>query len=117
MRVNEIEFSHRQPVDSYGPGFFRIDGEVVRGPVALLPSGSRNWTELFDCTFSDAELDQIDLALVGTGVELTPIPKGFQARLRRIGIETEAMPTPAACRTYNVLLAEGRRVAVFLVPV
>lgn len=117
MRVNEIEFPQGQPVDSYGPGFFRIEGEVVWGPVALLPSGNRSWTELYDCVFSEAELDEIDLAVVGTGAELTPIPERFHGRLRRIGIETEAMPTPAACRTYNVLLTEGRRVAVFLVPV
>ena len=117
MRVNEIEFSLRRPVDSYGPGFFRIDGEVFWGPVALLPSGSRLWSEMFDCSLADVELDQIDIAVVGTGPELTPIPAEFQDELRKIGIETEAMPTPAACRIFNLLLAEGRRVAVFLVPV
>ncbi len=117
MRVSEIEFPQRKPVDSYGPGFFRIGGDVIWGPVALLPSGSRCWADLFDCAFSGAELDRIDLAVVGTGAELTPIPERFRDRLRSIGIEIEAMPTPAACRTYNVLLAEGRRVAVFLMPV
>ena len=117
MRVNEIDFPQRQPVESYGPGFFRVSGEVIWGPVALLPSGVRPWTVLCDCSFSEAELDQIDLAVVGTGTELKPLPEPFRGSLRKIGIETEAMPTPAACRTYNVLLAEGRRVAVFLVPV
>ena len=117
MRVSAIEFPLRQPIDSYGPGFFRIGGEVFWGPVALLPSGGKSWTGKFDCSPAETELDQIDLVVVGTGAEFMPIPEVFLDGLRKIGIETEAMPTPAACRTYNMLLAEGRRVAIFLVPV
>jgi len=37
--------------------------------------------------------------------------------LEQAGIGVESMASPAACRTYNVLLSEGRRVAVALIPV
>ena len=54
---------------------------------------------------------------VGTGAEIAHAPRAFRDRLEEAGIGVETMATPAACRTYNVLLSEGRRVAVALLPV
>jgi uncharacterized protein len=51
---------------------------------------------------------------------MAPPPEGFAAarsRLEAAGPGVELMATPSACRTYNVLLAEGRRVAAALMPV
>jgi uncharacterized protein len=45
------------------------------------------------------------------------VPGGFRAALEGAGMGVEAMASPAACRTYNVLLSEGRRVALALLPV
>ncbi|MYF89823.1 MAG: hypothetical protein F4186_11080, partial [Boseongicola sp. SB0676_bin_33] len=55
--------------------------------------------------------------LVGTGPELVMLPDGFGDRLAAAGIGAEAMASPQACRTYNVLLGEGRRVGLALLPV
>jgi uncharacterized protein len=40
MRIVEVDFGGSPPVDGYGPGFFRIGGEVREGPLALLPAGT-----------------------------------------------------------------------------
>ncbi len=49
---------------------------------------------------------------MGTGVEIAHIPKDLRRDLEAAGIGVEVMNSPAACRTYNVLVAEGRRVAL-----
>jgi len=105
------------PIDGYGPGFFRISGEVHKGMVAVLPTGVVGWGGMDDSGEFRAASDQIDLLLVGTGAEAQQLTGHFRNTLTACRIDVEAMPTPAACRTYNVLLAEGRRVAVALMPV
>ena len=51
------------------------------------------------------------------GPELRPIPKQIKEALRARGIASDPMSTGAAVRTYNVLLAEERRVAAALIAV
>lgn len=117
MRLNEIRYDGSRPVDGYGPGFFRIGGEVHQGPVAVLPSGVVAWGG-YDQT--DVLLDaagQVDVLFVGTGAEIAHLPGAFRAALEGAGIGVEAMASPAACRTYNVLLSEGRRIGLALMPV
>ncbi len=111
------QFPGRRPVDGYGPGFFRIGGQVHHGPVMVLPSGVTGWTEHDSTERIRGQRDDVDLLIVGTGAEMEPLPPGFRKELTDCGIEVEAMPTPSACRTFNVLLAEGRCVAVALLPV
>jgi uncharacterized protein len=48
---------------------------------------------------------------------MSPVPPALRAALRGAGIAVEPMDTGAACRTFNVLLAEGRRVAAALIAV
>ena len=43
MRVIEVAFDGRVPVEGYGPGFFRVGGAVRPGPLALLPDGPADW--------------------------------------------------------------------------
>ena len=60
---------------------------------------------------------KIDVLLVGMGAEIAPIPGPVREAFDEIGVGIEAMSTGSACRTYNVLLAEDRRVAVALLAV
>ena len=117
MRVVPVSYSGMFPIEGYGPGFFRISGEVQEGMIAVLPSGVTSWQGMEDSRCICAARDEIDLLLVGTGPNARSLPERFCNAVGTCGIEVEAMPTPAACRTYNVLLAEGRRVAVALMPV
>lgn len=117
MRLNEIAYTDARPVDGYGPGFFRIGGEVVQGPVAILPAGIRTWGGYDDLATLEAEAGSLDVLFIGTGAEVAHVPRAFRAALEALGLGVEAMASPAACRTYNVLLSEGRRVGVALLPV
>ena len=116
MRVTEIEYPGSPPVDGYGPGFFRVAGRVHRGPL-LLPVGPESWQGLPDLAAILEQSGRIDVLLIGMGAEIAPLAKPLRARLEQAGIGVEIMPTPSACRTYNVLLSEGRRIAAALIPV
>ena len=107
----------RSPVDGYGPGFFRLGGEVYEGPILVMPSGISGWGGVGDCAAILAAADQIDVLFVGMGAEIAPLDPAFRAVLEEAGIGVEIMASPPACRTYNVLLSEGRRVGLALLPV
>ncbi|SDE05442.1 Mth938-like domain-containing protein [Limimaricola pyoseonensis] len=117
MRLVEIDYDDSKPIDGYGPGFFRIGGELVEGAVTLNPTGLKSWGGFEDIDSILAIADRIDVLFVGTGAEIAHAPKAFRERLEEAGLGVETMATPAACRTYNVLLSEGRRVGVALLPV
>ena len=117
MRLNEVTFTDALPVDGYGPGFFRIGGTVHHGAVAILPTGPAPWGGYDDTATLLAVADQVDVLFVGTGADIAHVPAAFRSALEDAGLGVEAMASPAACRTYNVLLSEGRRVALALLPV
>ncbi len=117
MRLNEIRFGDALPVDGYGPGFFRVGGVVHEGAVAVLPGGVRAWGGYGDTEALVAAAGALDVLFVGTGAETAHLPAAFRAALEAAGLGVEAMASPAACRTYNVLLSEGRRVGLALLPV
>lgn len=117
MRINQVVFDGGTPVDGYGPGFFRIGGAVHSGPLAILPDGPQIWAGLPQIDLFLAAADTIDVLFVGTGAEIRALPVDLRSRLEGAGIGVEIMATPPACRTYNVLLSEGRRVAAALLPV
>jgi len=115
MRLNEIRFTDALPVEGYGPGFFRLGGQVHEGAITVLPGGVRPWAGLSDPTPFEAEA--IDVLFVGMGAEIAHAPAAFREALEARGIGLEVMSSPAACRTYNVLLSEGRRVGLAVLPV
>ncbi len=117
MRLNEITYTNAQPVDGYGPGFFRIGGEVHDGAVLIGPTGTSAWAGYSDAQTLLALSEHVDVLFIGTGKELTHIPADLRTTLEEAGLGVEIMNSPAACRTYNVLLSEGRRVALALIPV
>ena len=103
-------------VDGYGPGFFRVSGEVMAGPIVICEREAKSWGGFRDVESITSLVSEIDVLLVGTGAEAAPVPEGFGEALEHVGIMMEFMPTPSACRTFNVLVSEGRRVAVALLP-
>lgn len=117
MRLSEIEFGGAQPVDGYGPGFFRVGGTVHRGALILTAGRLIAWQGLTEAEPLLALAGQVDVIFFGMGAEIAPLPAALRAAVEGAGIGAEIMATPAACRTYNVLLAEGRRIAAALVPV
>ncbi|EAQ01602.1 hypothetical protein OB2597_04158 [Pseudooceanicola batsensis HTCC2597] len=117
MQLNEIDYGQARPIDGYGPGFFRIGGEVHEAPLIVTADRVVPWGGFGDPEAAGALAGQIDVLFVGTGAEMGPVPPAFRQALDAAGIGVEPMASPAACRTYNVLLSEGRRVAAALLPV
>lgn len=116
MRMNEVSFGAGPPIEGYGPGFFRISGTRLEGPRLLGPDLNAAW----DGQSPDPVLalkGRIDVLLLGLGKDISAPPRAFVTALEAEGIGVEFMATPPACRTYNVLLGEGRRIAAALIPV
>ncbi len=122
MDITPLIPEGRQVVDSYGKGRFRISRTVHRGSVIVFPERTVTWPvrcveELDEASFTEviAAEPPVDVLLLGCGQRMTRLSPELVAGLRRHGIALDAMDTGAACRTYNVLMAEGRRVAAALI--
>ncbi|MDR3375034.1 MAG: MTH938/NDUFAF3 family protein [Ancalomicrobiaceae bacterium] len=105
-------------IEAYGSGGFRFAGMSHRGSILALPSGLYTWditTAEGLCEADFAELFRetacIDVLLIGTGRQTVPIPEALRWQFRDRRIQADAMLTGHAVRTYNVLIAENRRVA------
>lgn len=117
MRVTEVNFEGAVPIDGYGPGFFRVGQQVIEGPMIVTQDRASQWAGLDDIAALEALSGQVDVIFLGMGADIAHAPADLRNRLDAIGLGVEVMNTPAACRTYNVLLSEGRRVAAALLPV
>jgi uncharacterized protein len=118
MRMTEIPMEGQRPVDGYGPGGFRVNGDWHSGSLILLPSGIHLLAGIPSVESLSpvlAAAEALDVLLVGMGAEIAPLPRPLRSALEEAGIGVEVMSTPSACRTYNVLLTEQRRVAAALV--
>ncbi|WP_375408208.1 Mth938-like domain-containing protein [uncultured Methylobacterium sp.] len=114
----------RHLIDAYGNGGFRFAEMSHRGSVLVTPSGIRAW-DVTDARTIDrnvlrpiqAEAGAVELLLVGTGLDIVPLPDSLRRWLKEAGIGLDVMQTGAAARTYNILMAENRKVAAALVAV
>ncbi|WP_282158012.1 Mth938-like domain-containing protein [Shimia thalassica] len=117
MNLSEVVYADAIPIEGYGPGFFRIGGEKIDGAAIIHAKGARSWGGYEDLQSVLDLKDQIDFILMGTGANMVHVPKEFKTALEEAGIGVELMASPSACRTYNVLASEGRRMAAVLLPV
>ena len=111
-------------IDAYGNGGFRFAGMSHRGSLLCLPDGIWAWpvTRIEDLTeellapvFDRAA--KLDFFLLGAGRDPVVMPARLRERFRSLGLSADAMTTGPAVRTYNVMLAEDRRVAAALIAV
>lgn len=124
MDVTPLIARDRQVVQSYSGGAFRISGKIYDHPVFLFPQRVERWDFAGDAsTLNVADFDallpnknNLDVVLLGTGNRMQFFAPVLKDALKARGLMVDAMDTGAACRTYNVLLAEGRRVACALIP-
>ena len=114
----------RHLIDAYGRGGFRFAGMSHRGSILILPSGIRAWnvTDARELTSSDLTpvlqaAGEIDVLILGTGTQIVLIAEPLRSRFREVGVSLDAMQTGPAARTYNVLVAENRKVAAALIAV
>ena len=117
MQLHETNFRGAPAVDGYGPGYFRISGEIKEGAVLVAPFGIIRWGGFDDPEPLIALSGTVDVLFIGTGLHIIRIPMELNQALEQARIGVEAMSSPSACRTYNVVLSEGRRVALAALPV
>jgi len=122
MTATEARYPGRAPIDAYGNGGFRFAEMSHRGSILCLPSGVYPWQQpdpnriaAFAAIF--AEAPKLELLLLGTGRSLVRPGGDVWCAFQEAGVALEVMDTGAACRTYNVLLAEGRPVGAALLAV
>ena len=119
MKIHPAQL-HVQSISAYGTGWVQVGGEKITHSVILDSRGERvDWScaHFEDLTvghFEQLAQLQPELVIFGSVERLRFVhPALTQALIQRqIGLET--MDTQAACRTYNILAAEGRYVAVAL---
>jgi uncharacterized protein len=112
------------PIDAYGKGGFRFAGMSHRGSLLCFPDGIWAWpitdlTELNEAALRAAfeRADGLDFFLIGAGRDPYALPEDLRQKFREVLLSVDAMATGAAVRTYNILLAENRRVGAGLIAV
>jgi len=119
MELTPIVRPGQQIIERYGASGFRVSGMVYLGPVLVFPDRTVVWADAAMTETSLAPVMEhggVELLLLGLGRQMAPVAPALRAAFKVHGIAIEAMETGAACRTYNVLLAEDRRVAAALLP-
>lgn len=122
MRMTPETPAGRQVIQGYDVGSFRIAGTRHGGSVLVLPERTLPWPvrDLGEVTaeslapIREAE-PAVEILLLGCGARFATISPELRQTLRAEGIVVETMDTRAACRTFNILLAEDRRVAAALI--
>lgn len=120
MDITPVVAADRPLIQAYGDGAFRIQGRQHAGSVILLRDQIVPWSG--DLTAEGlapvlAAATEIEILVIGCGTAMNLVPSDLRQVLRDHGIVPEPMDTGAGCRTWNVLLAEDRRVAAALVAV
>ncbi|MBO0737969.1 MAG: Mth938-like domain-containing protein [Alphaproteobacteria bacterium] len=112
----------RQVIERYAASGFRVSGVIYRGPVLVFPDRTVPWEAAAASAVTSESLapviehGDVQILLLGLGRAMSRVPGALRKALRAAGIVVEPMDTGAACRTYNVLVAEGRHVAAALIP-
>jgi uncharacterized protein len=109
----------RQVIERYGAAGFRVTGVIYLGAVLVFADRTVAWDAAAMTAEGLAPVVEhggVELLLLGLGRRMVPVAAALRASLKLQGIAVEAMDTGAACRTYNLLLAEDRRVAAALLP-
>ena len=114
MDVTPIIPADRQVIDSYGASGFHVSGVGYEGAILVFPDATEPWPASLAPVIARGT---VQILLLGCGRRMQPVPAALRQALRQAGIVVDPMDTGAACRTYNVLLAEDRRVAAALLPV
>ncbi len=122
MDITPIATTGRQIIERYAASGFRVSGVIYHGPVLVFPDLTVAWDAAsppdvsWETLAPVIEHGGVEILLLGLGASTSAVPAGLRTAFRTARIALEAMDTGAACRTYNVLVAEDRRVAAALIP-
>lgn len=122
MDITPLVSAELRLIQSCQSGWVRIKGDVHALPLLVKPdavlspeSVGDDMTALADHELVRALSGEIDVLLIGAGDVFGVLPPAQRAKFSNLGFVVDVMDTKSACRTYNVLATEGRRVAAFLI--
>ena len=119
MKLHSSRPSGVNTITGYGEGYVMVNGERREQSVVVLPDRleawpTRSFDELSAADFQFLQELNVEIVLLGTGPrQRFPHPR-LTAALAKAGVGLEVMDLQAACRTYNILVAEERKVAAAL---
>ncbi|MEK9671224.1 MAG: Mth938-like domain-containing protein [Rhodospirillaceae bacterium] len=131
LDVTPVVPEGRKAVQSYGGGRFRVSGDIFESSILLTATACRAW-EVSGPGWLDADRLAADIAalagtgggetstmilVIGCGARFSAPPAGFRDAMKAKGYGVEWMDTGAACRTFNVLMGEGRPVAAAIIAI
>lgn len=111
------------PIDAFGDGGFRIAGVRKEGDTLIVANAARAWTRAEETLSADdfavflGGPERPDMVLLGTGARLTHPAAEVRKAFREAGVGLEVVDTATACRTYNLLAGEGRKVGAALIAI
>ena len=118
MRFSQDSFAINS-IRAYSDGEITVNDKTISLSVVITPDNIQPWEPRSIDELTAEHINQLgeldpELVIIGTGKVLTFPPPALTAALLTRGIGVEIMAHDAACRTFNVLLAEDRRVVVAL---
>ena len=121
MKLHLAKIDGQNAFTGYGSGYVLVNGSRhERSLIVLAGRLVENWGVARIEELAEADVGVfaglgVEILLLGTGQSLRFPPPRLLQPLAAAGTGVEVMDTPAACRTYNILLAEGRNVAAALI--
>lgn len=121
VKLHLDRFDGRNAFSGYGEGYVAVNGREYRGSLIVFADRIVDPWEvpgaggLREEHLAPLAGEPLEIVLIGTGARHHLLSPRLYRALSEARIGVEVMSTPAACRTYNILLAEGRKVAAALV--
>lgn len=124
MDVTPLVREGLQIIQAYTADGFKVAGQSYNSAVVVFPEETISWDGVSDFSNLTEEsfsilvdrAGELDVILLGTGAKIQFLSPKLQSTLQAKGLFVDVMDTGAACRTFNVLVAEGRRVAAAILP-
>jgi uncharacterized protein len=101
---------------AHGKGYVTVNGQRFEHPIVVTPEQVlADWQPLDFLKINEADFNYFmplkpEILLLGSGPKQFFLHPGLYRQLTNAGIGVEFMDTPAACRTYNILVSEDRKV-------
>ena len=121
LDISPVDFEGRNIIQSYGNGKFQISDKKYAHSVLVFPDQIIPWSPIDTNNLIVDDFKKVltvgpivELLLLGCGKTTWFLPLPLRDELKEMGLVLEPMDTGAACRTFNVLLGEDRRIAAAL---
>ena len=119
MKIHLESGAGQNLINAYAPGSITINHKAHARSLIVTPAQVTDWPPTSFDNLLAAHFEMLagmpwEVVILGTGAKLRFPPPALTRALTEAKIGLEVMDTGAACRTYNILMSDGRRVAAAL---